>query len=129
MRYTFLLVVVLLYCWMGAGAQNAERVSAKLFYSLTQKQPKALIVDVRPPEKFAEYRIKDALPAPEKKDLIALSQVVPKSDTIFVYCEKDNRTDAAVAILDSLGYTNVIQLKGGLISWRRNRLPLDDSSR
>jgi len=106
--------------------QSSKRISAKLFYSLTQKHPDALIVDVRPSEKFAQYRIKNALPAPVKNDLLKLEGVVEKSDSIFVYCEKDLRSGPAAEVLDSLGYHNVFELKGGLISWRKNGLPLDD---
>lgn len=107
-------------------AQNSKRVSAKLFYSLTQKHPNSLIIDVRPSKKFSQYRIHNAAPAPEKEDLKELVILVPKNDTLFVYCEKDIRTKPAAELLDSLGYTNVFELKGGLISWRRNGLPLDE---
>ena len=106
--------------------QSSKRISAKLFYSLTQKHPDALIVDVRPSEKFAQYRIKNAIPAPVKNDLLKLEGIVEKSDSIFVYCEKDLRSGPAAEVLDSLGYLNVFELKGGLISWRRNGLPLDN---
>ncbi|WP_439183109.1 rhodanese-like domain-containing protein [Carboxylicivirga taeanensis] len=126
MKHFSILLLLLCACILPVGAQNSKRVNAKLFYSLTQKHPRALIVDVRPAKKFNSYRIKNAMPAPEKRDLIELCKAVSKSDTIFVYCEKDLRTGPAAEVLDSLGYINIIQLKGGLISWRRNGLPVEN---
>ncbi len=112
---------------LSVTAQSPKRVSPKLFYSLTQKHPHALIIDVRPPEKYTQYRIKEAAPAPEKKDLTHLAKLIPTTDTIFVYCEKELRSGAAAQLLDSLGFKHVYELKGGIISWRRNGLPLDDT--
>jgi len=108
-------------------AQSPKRINAKLFYSLTQKHPKALIIDVRPSKKFVQYRIEKAKPLPDKAELLDLPKTVSFQDTIFVYCEIEKRSPDAAATLDSLGYQHVYELKGGLISWRRNGLPLDDS--
>jgi len=109
-------------------AQRPKCVSAKQFYFLTEKHPNALILDVRPSEKFAQYRIKNAIPLPTKKELIALARELPRQDTILIYCEIESRSRPAVHALDSLGFTHVYELRGGLISWRRICLPLDDTS-
>ncbi|WP_430814153.1 rhodanese-like domain-containing protein [Carboxylicivirga sp. RSCT41] len=122
-----LIIPVLVVGLMLTSAQAPSRVNARLFYSLTQKHPGALILDVRPAEKFAQYRIKEAIPLPEKAQLIELADDLTKTDTIFVYCEKELRSGPAAHVLDSLGFTNVYELKGGLISWRRNDLPLDNT--
>ncbi|MBR8538188.1 rhodanese-like domain-containing protein [Carboxylicivirga sediminis] len=126
MRKAFILIFLLLGASISLMAQDSKRVTAKEFYALIQQHPDALIVDVRPAGMFAKYRLQNAMPAPEKADLIELTKVVPKSDTIFLYCEKDIRTRPAAEILQGLGYTNIIELKGGLVSWRRYELPLDE---
>ncbi|MBS2209805.1 rhodanese-like domain-containing protein [Carboxylicivirga mesophila] len=125
MRKAFILIFVLLGTCLSLMAQGSKRVSAKEFHALIQQHPNALLVDVRPAGMFAKYRLQDAMPAPEKADLLELTKVVPKTDTIFVYCEKDIRTRPAAEVLVELGYIHVIELKGGLVSWRRNGLPLD----
>lgn len=122
-----LLLCSFAFCVSLINAQSPKRISAKLFYSLTQKHPNALIVDVRPSEKFAQYRIQNAMPLPDKEGLLSLEKVVNKNDTIFIYCEKELRSEPAAQALDSIGYTNIYELKGGLISWRRNGLPLDNT--
>ncbi|MCG8582216.1 MAG: rhodanese-like domain-containing protein [Bacteroidales bacterium] len=124
----YVLVIVLLLGVLLTNAQGPKRVSAKLFYSLTQKHPKALIFDVRPSEKFAQYRINEAIPLPEKKQLLDLAKNLPRTDTVFVYCEKELRSGQVGELLDSLGFINIYELKGGLISWRRNGLPIDDTA-
>ncbi|MCU4155940.1 rhodanese-like domain-containing protein [Carboxylicivirga sp. A043] len=120
--FSFLLLSVL-----RLDVQSPRRVSPKLFYSLTQKHPKAMIFDVRPSEKYAQYRIEGAIPLPEKKQLLDVAKELPRTDTIFIYCEFESRTGRVGEILDSLGFKTVYELKGGLISWRRNGLPLDNT--
>jgi len=108
--------------------QEPQRISAKRFYALITKHPNALIIDVRPSDKYALYRIENAMPLPTKAQLIEIANDLPKQDTLFVYCEKELRSGPAVELLDSLGFKNVFELKGGLISWRRNSLPIDDNA-
>ena len=108
-------------------AQEPQRISAKLFLSLTKKHPDALIFDVRPLDKFVQYRIENAVTMPTEAELIDVTKPLPRQDTLFVYCEKELRSGPAVEVLDSLGFKHVYELKGGLISWRRNGLPLDES--
>ena len=124
-KQAFLFIILCLLANFSSSAQKSQRINAKLFYSLIQKHPKALVIDVRPSVKFGQYRIEGAAPAPEKKDLLELVKIVPKNDTLFIYCEKDIRTQPAAEILTNLGYVNIFELKGGLNSWRRNGLPLD----
>ncbi|WP_430811677.1 MULTISPECIES: rhodanese-like domain-containing protein [unclassified Carboxylicivirga] len=125
MKNGWVWVMMVMFWVMTVKAQSPDRINARRFYSLMQQHPKALLVDVRPAEKYRDYRIKGALPAPEKKDLLQLVNIVPTNDTIFLYCEKDIRTGAAAAILDSLGYQHLYVLKGGLMSWRRNGYPIE----
>lgn len=127
MKSCIITTFFLLFVVIGITAQSHKRVNAKLFYSLTQKHPNAMLFDVRPSEKFAQYRIKDAIPLPEKKQLLEIAMELSRTDTVLVYCEKELRSGSAVKALDSLGFTNIFELKGGLISWRRNGLPLDDT--
>ncbi len=109
------------------NAQKPQRINAKLFLSLTEKHPDALVLDTRPLDKYKLYRIKNAVPLPTKAELIDVVKELDRQDTIFVYCEKELRSASAIELLDSLGFKCVYELKGGLISWRRNGLPLDES--
>jgi len=108
-------------------AQDSQRINAKKFSAIINTHTDVLILDVRPSEKFALFRIKDAIPLPTKAQLIDLANDLPKQDTILVYCGKELRSTPAVQLLDSLGFKCVYELKGGLISWRRNGLPLDET--
>jgi rhodanese-related sulfurtransferase len=127
MKHLLIITSLLIFFVSSSDAQSPKRISPKLFYSLTQKHPDAMIFDVRPSEKFEQYRIKEAIPLPEKGQLLDLAKDLPRIDTLFIYCEFESRTGRVGEILDSLGFKNVYELKGGLISWRRNALPLDES--
>ncbi len=126
MKQTIFSILIISFTTL-VNAQNPQRINAKLFLSLIQKHPDALVLDTRPLDKYKLYRIKNAVPLPTKAELIDVVKELDRQDTIFVYCEKELRSASAIESLDSLGFKCVYELKGGLINWRRNSLPLDES--
>lgn len=126
MKHFYAFILVAIFCsFQSVTGQSSERVSPKLFYSLMQKHPDAVVLDTRPSEKYEQYRIKNAIPVPDKAALLKQVKLVSKDDTILVYCEKELRSGPAAKTLDSLGFRHIYELKGGLISWRRSGLPLE----
>jgi rhodanese-related sulfurtransferase len=41
-----------------------------------------------------------------------------KEQEVFLYCRSGNRSGQAAMVLESLGFTNVINVTGGMLSWR-----------
>jgi rhodanese-related sulfurtransferase len=81
---------------------------------------KLLIVDVREPSEYAEYNI-DA-------KLIPLGNIMNmqlddledhKNDEIIVHCKVGGRSMRACAMLETAGFTNVVNLVGGMDGWRQ----------
>ncbi len=89
-----------------------------------------LLVDVLPPEYFAERHIIGAVNAPvyEVVFLTYFEKLeVPKDKTIVVYNEQEKSlatADAATKLADS-GYTDVYELPGGLSLWEKAGYPLE----
>ena len=83
------------------------------------------VVDVRPAEEFAAGHIKDAL-------LIPLGQVEKrvaelegfKNQPMIVVCGSGGRSAAAIKVLDKYGFTQLLNLKGGMGAWRKAGLPI-----
>ncbi|GIW30102.1 MAG: transferase [Meiothermus sp.] len=88
------------------------------------QEEKALFVDVREPEEFAQVRIEGA-------QLIPLSEFggrfseIPKNQPVVLYCRSGNRSAQAAAWLSAKGYSNLLNLDGGLMAWYQAGLPLD----
>lgn len=68
------------------------------------------IVDVREPEEFLEGHAKGAINIPQSELMNKSSKInnMPKDAEIIVYCNLGRRADASKKILESMGYTNVI---------------------
>ncbi len=83
-----------------------------------------LFVDVREVEEFAQVRIPGAKLIPGSEFTVRV-QEIPKDQPVVLYCRSGNRSLQAAQWLSLLGYNNVMNLKGGLIAWYRQGLPLD----
>ena len=77
------------------------------------------LLDVREAEEHADFNIGGLLiPLGE---VVAQYQQIPTHQTVIVYCKKGIRSQIAIQRLeDKFGFTNLINLKGGLEAWKKN---------
>lgn len=79
-------------------------------------------LDVREPAEFAEARIADST-------LVPLGQLasqlggLPKDRPIVAVCRSGNRSSVAMSLLKRAGFTNVLNLRGGMVAWMRAGMP------
>lgn len=81
-------------------------------------------VDVREVEEYAQARIPGASLLP-LSELVARHGEIPKDTPVVLYCRTGNRSWQAAAWLAGQGYSNVLNLEGGLVRWYRAGLPVD----
>ena len=87
-----------------------------------------LLLDVREYPEFAAGHLKGAR-------LIPLGEIkrrageLPKDQPIVAMCRTGRRSAEAAATLARLGFTNVNQLAGGVMSWEQAGLPLEKEAR
>ena len=78
------------------------------------------LIDVRQPEENEEYNIGGTLlplgkiQSMETEDIERL-----RNEEVICYCRSGNRSGQAALILRQLGFTNVKNLTGGMLSWRK----------
>ncbi|OYZ47559.1 MAG: hypothetical protein B7Y15_13965 [Bacteroidetes bacterium 24-39-8] len=41
-----------------------------------------------------------------------------KNQEVFVYCRSGNRSGQACLILETMGFTNLINVSGGMLAWQ-----------
>ncbi len=87
----------------------------------------AHLFDIRVEKQFKQKRIKSSVLADTKEKFQIYLQGLDKNDTIFVYCEIGKRTIQCAKWLNSIGYTNVYLLKGGITNWEKQGFPIDKS--
>ncbi len=83
-----------------------------------------LFVDVREPEEFAQVRIEGA-PLIPLSEFAGRSGEIPKDQPVVLYCRSGNRSAQAAGWLSAKGYTNLLNLDGGIMAWYQAGLSLD----
>ena len=84
-----------------------------------------VVLDVRTPEEFDEGHIDGAVMLDFYRDDFADELAKLDPDVPYVlYCRSGSRSGQTLAIMDSLGFTEVTEVDGGVISWQTAGLPL-----
>lgn len=85
----------------------------------------ALLLDVRSPAEYAGGHIIDARHVPQD-DVAKAAETLKrfKDKVVITCCETGLRSGAAARTLKTLGFTKVVNLRGGLQAWRAENLPL-----
>ncbi len=85
----------------------------------------AIVIDVRSEAEYARGHIKNArhVPASEAVDKVE-KLAKSRDDAIIIYCNVGNSSARVCRALTREGYTNVKNLKGGLVAWQESNLPV-----
>lgn len=79
------------------------------------------IIDVREPWEHAEYNIGGKLVPLGKIAGMQLDELEDlKNEEIILHCKAGSRSAQAGMILEQAGYTNVVNLTGGMNAWQQN---------
>lgn len=106
------------------SSQNIIKVNAATFNQLVQN-PDFTILDIRTEEEFRSGTILSSINVDYYKSESFKSELnkLDKSKKYLVYCRSGNRSAKAIEIMKSLGFTDVTELDGGIISWQAAGLP------
>ena len=90
-----------------------------------QNDPDFVILDVRTPSEFAAGHIAGArllnFNAPDFADKI---KELPRDKTYLVYCRSGNRSAKAVKLMQANGFSDLINMDGGMLDWEKAGLPV-----
>ncbi len=132
-------------CWVAAhGALIADESTAKSappsvvtshpfqdvdvaqFDSLRAQKEKPVLLDVRTPEEFAEGHIPGAVlldfRSPKFSEELAK---LPRGKQYLVNCAVGGRSARACDQMSRIGFTNVVNLKGGFKAWQAQGKPIE----
>lgn len=77
------------------------------------------LVDVREPHENAEFNIGGLLLPLGKVQTMQVDDIEDlKNETVYVYCRSGNRSGQACLILETMGYSNVVNVAGGMLAWQ-----------
>ena len=103
---------------MSFSENSLNEITCRDLYELLQQGKDPLLLDVREPWEVEIGTILGAYNMP-LGFLEERAKELEKTQFIIVICHKGIRSFHALHQLQSLGFTNVLHLKGGLSSWRQ----------
>lgn len=109
--------------------KKVHEVNCNELVQILSYDDNAKLVDVLDRLNYAKEHIKGAVSLPIRVVKERAKKLFGKGDTIITYssnCKCPASTDAA-RILLSLGYTYVLDYKGGLVDYKKADLPLEGS--
>jgi len=83
---------------------------------------RAITVDIRPDKEFTEGHIVNSLRATAATDTGSLEKY--RDRPLIVYCNDGQRSAGMCSKLRKQGFSEVYNLKGGILAWRKAELPL-----
>ena len=85
-----------------------------------------VLLDVRTPAEFADGRLAGAVnidqTAPDFRDRL---EELPRDEPYVIYCRSGNRSAQARAVMEELGFTDVVDIDGGILAWAAAGLPIE----
>lgn len=128
-KLIYLIVMVMCAIHVSGCSRNNNIVSVSVpVFEQEIKSDSVQLLDVRTPEEYADGHIAGAININVQSDDFSeiASEELSKDSTVLVYCRSGRRSLTAAEILTKLGY-KVVNLKGGIIEWKENNLPVTNS--
>jgi rhodanese-related sulfurtransferase len=106
----------------GAGGPSVNTLEA----TMLMNKKDSLVLDVRTAEEFSQGHILGARNIPFDELEGRLKEIDRYKDKpIVVSCSTGNRAGTAAGVLRKHGFTNVVNLSGGIAAWRQAGLPTE----
>jgi rhodanese-related sulfurtransferase len=128
--FAFVIVLFLLIQDFVTHAFNKfESVSAMIAVT-KMNDDSTVVLDVREPHEFIKSHIESAISIPLGK----LDEQLPslekyKDRPVLVVCQTGGRSVVACKTLHKAGFTNLINMTGGMQSWEDNKFPIKNTSK
>lgn len=110
----------------GEKIRVAEITPREAFEEL--KQGGIKLIDTREPYEHAEARIEGGVLIPPAFVAERIAGSASRDDRVIVYCRSGARSAAAAETLIELGYSDVVNMTGGILEWEAQGLPVASDS-
>ena len=120
----FAVAIFISSCTNGQSNNGFTSVAPKEFSEKLAETPDAILIDVRTPGEYAEGHIQDAINIDWRgSDFGQQVADFDKSTPIYVYCLSGGRSKGAANFLKKEGFETVIEMDGGMMKWRSEKMP------
>jgi rhodanese-related sulfurtransferase len=102
----------------NATETTTKRVSNEEWKERISQVSEPLLVDVRTPKEFNAGHFEGAINIDFRNaDFMKNMSELDKDRTLFIYCHSGGRSGQACTQLESAGFKDIVELKGGYSNW------------
>jgi len=112
---------------MPTATQSVTFLTIDSLLQMIENKDEFTLVDVLAPDAYAEGHLPQAINIPSDKiEEEAPKKLIDKNAVIVVYCASYmcHASTEAARKLQALGYTHVLDFKGGKKVWQANAMPM-----
>ncbi|MGE4347319.1 MAG: rhodanese-like domain-containing protein [Flavobacteriaceae bacterium] len=120
MKKLFLILFTSLFLMSCKGQETEHfKILDSAQYEQVTSGNKVTVIDVRTPQEYQDGHIKDAQNINvQSTDFKAKMENFDKDKPIYIYCRSGARSAKAGKILEDMGFKEIYDLKGGILSWK-----------
>ncbi len=120
----FFFATIFVSSCIGQSTEGFVSVKPQEFSEKLEKSPEAILIDVRTPQEYADGHLKNATNINWNGDDFGKQVAeLDKSKPIFIYCLSGGRSKAAANFLKQEGFTDIVEMDGGMMKWRSEKMP------
>ena len=128
MRPLFISIIITILIFVNCNAQISQKIKTIPgieFQKKVNNNEKVQLIDVRSPEEFNGEHLNNAVNINwSNPDFESKIKLLNKNKPIFVYCKAGGRSIKAATKLAELGFIEIYNLGGGILSWNSENLPI-----
>ncbi|GEP41010.1 molybdopterin-synthase adenylyltransferase MoeB [Brevifollis gellanilyticus] len=95
---------------------KVKTISVRELHALREKGDNHFLLDVREPDEYAKAHIEGSVLIPLGEVTVRAGEL-PRDKPLYVHCKMGGRSAKAVAALEALGFTNAVNVTGGITAW------------
>ena len=120
MKKLFLILFTSLFLMSCKGQETEHfKILDSAQYEQVTSGNKVTVIDVRTPQEYQDGHIENAQNINvQSADFKAKMENFDKDKPIYIYCRSGARSAKAGKILEDMGFKEIYDLKGGILSWK-----------
>ncbi|MCY3626711.1 MAG: rhodanese-like domain-containing protein [Gammaproteobacteria bacterium] len=120
-------LLLILFIW-NESKRSGKTIDSQQLVQLMNRE-NAVVLDVRDSTEYSQGHIPHALNIPYTALATRVRELDEYKETpVVVTCKMGQHSSAATNILKKSGFTNVAKLRGGLMEWRGQNMPVTSKS-
>ncbi|HQV51911.1 MAG: rhodanese-like domain-containing protein [Flavobacteriales bacterium] len=123
LKFTTLAFLLLAIAPLSSSAQDATPKDVSVIRAKLMLRNGSTMIDVREKEEVAEvaYDVENVINIPLSQLQARMSEV-PKDKPLVIACQSGSRSEQASMILLENGYTDLVNMEGGMNAWQEKGL-------